>query len=141
MVAGLEEVTEGQIMIGGRDVTDAAPKDRDIAMVFQSYALYPHLTVRRNIAMVFQSYALYPHMTVYDNMAFGLKLHGLRKREIEPRVTSAPPIRTVPAVTSSRPAIIRRSVDLPQPDGPTRTTNSPSAISMLTSSTAWNPLP
>ena len=49
MVAGLEEVTEGQITIGGRDVTDAAPKDRDIAMVFQSYALYPHMTVRRNI--------------------------------------------------------------------------------------------
>ena len=49
MVAGLEEVTAGSIHIGGRDVTDLAPKDRDVAMVFQSYALYPHMTVRRNI--------------------------------------------------------------------------------------------
>jgi multiple sugar transport system ATP-binding protein len=49
MIAGLEEVTAGSISIGGRDVTDLAPKDRDIAMVFQSYALYPHMTVRRNI--------------------------------------------------------------------------------------------
>ena len=70
MVAGLEEVTEGQIVIGGRDVTDAAPKDRDIAMVFQSYALYPHLTVRRNIG--------YP-----------LKLAKLGKAEIDKRVEEA----------------------------------------------------
>jgi multiple sugar transport system ATP-binding protein len=49
MIAGLEEVTAGSISIGGRDVTNLAPKDRDIAMVFQSYALYPHMTVRRNI--------------------------------------------------------------------------------------------
>src|SRR5262245_63740501 len=49
MIAGLEEVTDGSISIGGRDVTHLAPKDRDVAMVFQSYALYPHMTVRRNI--------------------------------------------------------------------------------------------
>ena len=49
MIAGLEEVTGGQISIGERDVTDLAPKDRDIAMVFQSYALYPHMTVRQNL--------------------------------------------------------------------------------------------
>ena len=49
MIAGLEEVTDGSISIGGRDVTQLAPKDRDVAMVFQSYALYPHMTVRRNI--------------------------------------------------------------------------------------------
>ncbi|MDH7569102.1 MAG: ATP-binding cassette domain-containing protein, partial [Armatimonadota bacterium] len=55
MVAGLEEITEGEILIGDRVVNDVSPKDRDIAMVFQNYALYPH-------------------MTVYDNMAFGLKL-------------------------------------------------------------------
>jgi len=54
MVAGLEDTSEGHIYIGDRDVTSLAPKDRDIAMVFQNYALYPH-------------------MTVYDNMAFGLK--------------------------------------------------------------------
>ena len=49
MLAGLEEVTKGSISIGGRDVTDLAPRDRDIAMVFQSYALYPHMTVRENL--------------------------------------------------------------------------------------------
>src|ERR671930_399092 len=49
MIAGLEEVTSGQIVIGGRDVTDLAPRNRDIAMVFQSYALYPHMTVRQNL--------------------------------------------------------------------------------------------
>src|SRR4051812_50072415 len=50
MIAGLEETTSGRISIGGRDVTDAAPRHRDIAMVFQSYALYPHMTVRQNLA-------------------------------------------------------------------------------------------
>src|SRR5262245_37472441 len=49
MIAGLEEVTDGQISIGDRDVTDLQPKDRDIAMVFQTYALYPHMSVRQNI--------------------------------------------------------------------------------------------
>src|SRR5262245_46692344 len=49
MIAGLEEVTDGTIAIGDRDVTDLAPKDRDIAMVFQTYALYPHMSVRQNI--------------------------------------------------------------------------------------------
>ena len=63
MLAGLEEVDRGRILIGDRDVTCAAPKDRDIAMVFQNYALYPHLTVA-------------------ENMGFSLKLTGLRKREI-----------------------------------------------------------
>ncbi len=70
MVAGLEEVTEGEIWIGGRKVNDVPPKDRDIAMVFQNYALYPH-------------------MTVYENMAFGLKLRGYSKKEIESRVKEA----------------------------------------------------
>src|SRR5580765_215538 len=70
IAAGLEEATGGEVWIGDELVNDFPPMDR-------------------NIAMVFQSYALYPHMTVYENMAFGLKLHGLRKREIEPRVTSA----------------------------------------------------
>jgi multiple sugar transport system ATP-binding protein len=70
IAAGLEEETSGEVWIGEELVNDVPPMDR-------------------NIAMVFQSYALYPHMTVYENMAFGLKLHGLRKREIEPRVTSA----------------------------------------------------
>src|SRR5262245_1104088 len=67
MVAGLEEVTEGRVEIGGRDVTDAQPKARDVAMVFQSYALYPHLSVRKNIG--------YP-----------LRLAKLPKEEIERRV-------------------------------------------------------
>ena len=67
LLAGLEEVTEGNIYIGDRLVNDVAPKDR-------------------NIAMVFQSYALYPHMSVYDNMAFGLKLRKTPRAEIERRV-------------------------------------------------------
>jgi len=68
MLAGLEEQTSGDIFIGERIVNDVAPKDRDIAMVFQNYALYPH-------------------MSVYDNIAFGLKLRGMPKQEIERRVT------------------------------------------------------
>src|ERR1700716_3463961 len=67
MLAGLEEQTTGDIRIGERVVNDVPPKDRDIAMVFQNYALYPH-------------------MSVYDNIAFGLKLRGMPKQEIELRV-------------------------------------------------------
>jgi multiple sugar transport system ATP-binding protein len=70
LLAGLEEITEGKILIGDRVVNDVAPKDRDIAMVFQSYALYPH-------------------MSVYDNMAFGLKLRKTPKEEIKKRVDKA----------------------------------------------------
>jgi multiple sugar transport system ATP-binding protein len=70
MIAGLEEITEGSLSIGERVVNHVAPKDRDIAMVFQSYALYPHMTVR-------------------DNMAFGLKLRKTPKDEIERRVNEA----------------------------------------------------
>lgn len=70
MLAGLEEVTEGRILIGDRVVNDVPPKDRDIAMVFQSYALYPH-------------------MSVYDNMAFGLKLRKTPKAEIDKKVKEA----------------------------------------------------
>jgi multiple sugar transport system ATP-binding protein len=70
LLAGLEEITEGEIAIGDRVVNDIAPKDRDIAMVFQSYALYPH-------------------MSVFDNMAFGLKLRQMPKEEIKRRVNEA----------------------------------------------------
>ena len=70
MIAGLETVTEGRILIGDRVVNDVPPKDRDIAMVFQNYALYPH-------------------MDVYRNMAFGLKLRKFPKEEIDKRVTHA----------------------------------------------------
>ncbi len=69
-LAGLEEITDGNIWIGDRIVNDVPPKDRDIAMVFQSYALYPH-------------------MSVYDNMAFGLKLRKVPKSEIDKRVKEA----------------------------------------------------
>jgi multiple sugar transport system ATP-binding protein len=69
-IAGLEEITEGKIYIGDRLINDVPPKDRDIAMVFQSYALYPH-------------------MSVYDNMAFGLKLRRTPKKEIDERVAQA----------------------------------------------------
>jgi len=70
MVAGLEEISEGSIRIGNRVVNDVAPKDRDIAMVFQNYALYPH-------------------MSVYKNMAFGLKLRKMPKAQIHARVSEA----------------------------------------------------
>lgn len=70
MLAGLEEISEGEIAIGDRVVNNVAPKDRDVAMVFQSYALYPH-------------------MTVYDNMAFGLKLRKTPKQIIDQRVREA----------------------------------------------------
>src|SRR5438105_2663961 len=70
MLAGLEDITEGQIKIGDRVVNDMPPRDRDIAMVFQSYALYPH-------------------MSVYDNMAFGLKMRGTPRADIDRRVNDA----------------------------------------------------
>jgi multiple sugar transport system ATP-binding protein len=70
MIAGLEEITEGELFIGDRVVNDVAPKDRDIAMVFQNYALYPH-------------------MTVFDNLAFGLKLRHTAQEEIQRRVQQA----------------------------------------------------
>ena len=70
MIAGLEDITDGELYIGDRLVNDVAPKDRDIAMVFQNYALYPH-------------------MTVFENMAFGLKLRKIPKEEIKKRVDEA----------------------------------------------------
>ncbi|MDD6371685.1 MAG: sn-glycerol-3-phosphate ABC transporter ATP-binding protein UgpC [Eubacteriales bacterium] len=70
MIAGLEDITDGELYIGDRLVNDVAPKDRDIAMVFQNYALYPH-------------------MTVYDNMAFALKLRHASKEEIDKKVKEA----------------------------------------------------
>jgi multiple sugar transport system ATP-binding protein len=70
MIAGLEAITEGKVLIGGQVVNDLPPKDRDIAMVFQNYALYPH-------------------MSAYDNMGFALKMRGVPKAEIDRRVTSA----------------------------------------------------
>jgi multiple sugar transport system ATP-binding protein len=85
MLAGLEEVTAGSVTIGDRDITDLQPKDRDIAMVFQSYALYPHMTVRKNIG--------YP-----------LKLAGRPKEEIEARVTEAARVLQLDDVLDRRPA-------------------------------------
>ena len=70
MIAGLEEISDGELYIGGELMNNVAPKDRDIAMVFQSYALYPH-------------------MTVFENMAFGLKLRKIPKDEIKSRVEEA----------------------------------------------------
>ena len=84
MVAGLEEITEGTILIGDRVVNDVAPKDRDIAMVFQNYALYPHMTVR-------------------DNMAFGLKLRNTPKKEIAARVGEAARILEITDLLNRKP--------------------------------------
>ncbi len=84
MVAGLEEITEGELYIGDRLVNDVAPKDRDIAMVFQNYALYPH-------------------MTVYDNMAFALKLRHTPKAEIDKAVKQAAEILDITQYLSRKP--------------------------------------
>ncbi len=84
MVAGLEEISGGELYIGDKLVNDVEPKDRDIAMVFQNYALYPH-------------------MTVYDNMAFGLKLRKTPKSEIERRVQEAAKILGIEPLLERRP--------------------------------------
>ena len=84
MIAGLEEVTAGDIVIGGDIVNDVPPKDRDIAMVFQNYALYPH-------------------MTVFENMSFGLKLRRVPKPEIRTRVEQAAKILDITDLLARRP--------------------------------------
>jgi len=84
MIAGLEEITEGELYIGDALVNDVAPKDRDIAMVFQNYALYPH-------------------MTVFDNMAFGLKLRKTPKDEIKRRVEEAAAILDITHLLDRKP--------------------------------------
>ncbi len=85
MIAGLEEITEGELYIGDRLVNNVPPKDRDIAMVFQNYALYPH-------------------MTVYKNMAFGLKLRKLPKDEIDKRVKEAAEILGISQLLDRKPS-------------------------------------
>ncbi|MGV9032288.1 ABC transporter ATP-binding protein [Lactococcus lactis] len=85
MVAGLEDITEGEFKIDGKTMNDVAPKDRDIAMVFQNYALYPH-------------------MTVFDNMAFGLKLRKFKKDEIKRRVEEAGTILGLSDLLDRKPA-------------------------------------
>ncbi len=87
MIAGLEEITSGTLHIGDRVVNDLAPKDRDVAMVFQNYALYPHLTV-------------------YDNMAFGLKIRKFPKAEIDERVREAARILGVEQVLDRKPKLL-----------------------------------
>jgi multiple sugar transport system ATP-binding protein len=84
MIAGLEEITEGTLRIGDKVVNDVAPKDRDIAMVFQSYALYPHMTVR-------------------DNLAFGLKLRKVPKADIDKRVKEAAAILSLDKLLTRKP--------------------------------------
>ena len=84
MIAGLEEISEGDLFIDGRRVNDVAPKDRDIAMVFQNYALYPH-------------------MSVYDNLAFALKLRHMKKDEIEKKVTEAAEILDIVPLLNRKP--------------------------------------
>ena len=84
MLAGLEEITEGEIKIGDRVVNEVPPRDRDVAMVFQSYALYPH-------------------MSVYDNMAFGLKMRGIERADIERRVNNAANILELSALLARKP--------------------------------------
>lgn len=87
MIAGLEDISEGELNIGGKVMNDVAPKDRDIAMVFQNYALYPH-------------------MTVFDNMAFGLKLRKYPKTEIKERVDNAANILGLTEFLDRKPAAL-----------------------------------
>jgi multiple sugar transport system ATP-binding protein len=84
MVAGLEEISDGELYIDGKLMNDVAPKDRDIAMVFQNYALYPH-------------------MTVYDNMAFGLKIRKYPKKDIDARVHEAAQILDIEELLDRKP--------------------------------------
>src|ERR671923_2835586 len=84
MIAGLEDITDGEIVIGTEKVNDVPPKDRDIAMVFQNYALYPH-------------------MTVFENMSFGLRLRRVPKREIRERVEQAAKILDITDLLQRRP--------------------------------------
>jgi multiple sugar transport system ATP-binding protein len=85
MIAGLESISEGEIRIGNRVVNKVAPKDR-------------------NVAMVFQNYALYPHMNVFDNMSFGLKVSKTPKPEIEKRVKEAADILELDDLLERRPS-------------------------------------
>lgn len=87
MIAGLEDITEGELKIGETVMNDVAPKDRDIAMVFQNYALYPH-------------------MTVFDNMAFGLKLRKYKKEDIKQRVENAANILGLTEYLDRKPAAL-----------------------------------
>ena len=87
MIAGLEEISSGTLTIGGEDVADLAPKDRDIAMVFQSYALYPH-------------------MTVFDNIAFSMKLAGKSKAERTKRVNEIAKTLQLHSLLDSKPALL-----------------------------------
>ncbi|RME20365.1 MAG: sn-glycerol-3-phosphate ABC transporter ATP-binding protein UgpC [Deltaproteobacteria bacterium] len=84
MIAGLEEISSGDLYIDGRRVNDVHPRDRDIAMVFQSYALYPH-------------------MTVYDNISFGLRMRGMNKAEIDGRVIRAAEILGIESMLDRKP--------------------------------------
>ena len=84
MIAGLEDITEGEIYIGERPVWDVHPKDRDIAMVFQNYALYPH-------------------MTIYDNIAFGLRFKKVERREIDRRVKETAKILGIDQLLNRKP--------------------------------------
>ena len=88
MIAGLEEITSGELKIGDKVVNDVEPKDRDIAMVFQNYALYPH-------------------MTVYDNMAFGLKLRKVPKPEIDKMVREAAKILDLEPLLDRKPKLFQ----------------------------------
>ena len=84
MIAGLEDISSGDVLIGDRRINNVEPKDRDIAMVFQNYALYPH-------------------MTIYENMAYGLKLRGISKKEIEKRVRESASVLGLDQQLSKRP--------------------------------------
>src|SRR5262245_36785836 len=98
MLAGLEEISEGEIRIGDLIVNDLTPKERDIAMVFQSYALYPH-------------------MSVYDNLAFGLRLRKVPRKEVDERVRRAAKTLQIDEFLKRKPRALRRPAPAGR-DGP-----------------------
>jgi multiple sugar transport system ATP-binding protein len=112
MIAGLEDITEGTMTIGDKVVNDVAPKDRDIAMVFQNYALYPH-------------------MSVYDNMAFGLKLRKFSKGEIQRRVEEAADILEIREYLQRKPKALSGA---PSSSGSTAVSRPPPFMSPTTRS-------
>src|SRR5207248_2557178 len=121
MLAGLEEISGGEIRIGDRVVNDLTPKDRDVAMVFQSYALYPH-------------------MTVHDNLAFGLKLRKTPKQEVDERVRRAAKVLQIEEFLKRKPRALsggqRQRVAMGRASGRTAVWSPPSAVSAWPSTTS-----
>jgi multiple sugar transport system ATP-binding protein len=103
MVAGLEDISGGTIAIGNRVVNALQPKDRDIAMVFQNYALYPHMSVADNMGFALKMQGIHKDMSVYDNLAFGLRNRRVKESDIEAAVRGAAKVLSIEPLLDRRP--------------------------------------